>query len=286
MAILLFCVGAGALVGGLAMAGFGIPVSEFSFGNTLIIAGTTTAVGGLISIGFGAVVSQLQQVMAAIAVQTPARSTELSRNDAIADQNTIRNTIHPEAPAGQYSFPRPRRFTGKASLPGGAGTVPEAGAASVLREQTSPSFAPSLANPDETPVAPMQDMPPPLSHNTRLDSRLDSRGRGQDVQEEQISTAQRRAFGGSKPDMPRARSANVPQGDFVKETVAAPALAARGTAERAEVATAEVAILKSGIVDGMGYTLYVDGSIEAEMPQGTLRFASIDELRGYLRDNA
>jgi hypothetical protein len=43
-----------------------------------------------------------------------------------------------------------------------------------------------------------------------------------------------------------------------------------------------VAILKSGVVDGMGYTLYVDGSIEAELPQGTLRFASITELRSHL----
>ena len=43
-----------------------------------------------------------------------------------------------------------------------------------------------------------------------------------------------------------------------------------------------VAILKSGVVDGMGYTLYVDGSIEAELPQGTLRFASINELRDHL----
>lgn len=46
-----------------------------------------------------------------------------------------------------------------------------------------------------------------------------------------------------------------------------------------------VAILKSGVVDGMGYTLYVDGSIEAELPQGTLRFASINELRNYLVNN-
>ena len=43
-----------------------------------------------------------------------------------------------------------------------------------------------------------------------------------------------------------------------------------------------VAILKSGVVDGMSYTLYVDGSIEAELPQGTLRFASINELRSHL----
>lgn len=47
-----------------------------------------------------------------------------------------------------------------------------------------------------------------------------------------------------------------------------------------------VAILKSGVVDGMGYTLYVDGSIEAELPQGTLRFASINELRGHLEKTA
>jgi hypothetical protein len=46
-----------------------------------------------------------------------------------------------------------------------------------------------------------------------------------------------------------------------------------------------VAILKSGVVDGMGYTLYVDGSIEAELPQGTLRFASIHELRAHLEQN-
>ena len=46
-----------------------------------------------------------------------------------------------------------------------------------------------------------------------------------------------------------------------------------------------VAVLKSGVVDGMGYTLYVDGSIEAELPQGTLRFSSINELRSHLEKN-
>ena len=43
-----------------------------------------------------------------------------------------------------------------------------------------------------------------------------------------------------------------------------------------------IAILKSGVIDGMAYTLYTDGSIEAELPQGTMRFASIDELRAHL----
>ncbi len=47
-----------------------------------------------------------------------------------------------------------------------------------------------------------------------------------------------------------------------------------------------VEILKSGVVDGMSYTLYVDGSIEAELPQGTLHFASINDLRDHLERNA
>ena len=44
----------------------------------------------------------------------------------------------------------------------------------------------------------------------------------------------------------------------------------------------EVTVLKSGIVDGMAYSLYSDGSIEAQMPEGMMRFASIDELRTHL----
>ena len=43
-----------------------------------------------------------------------------------------------------------------------------------------------------------------------------------------------------------------------------------------------IAILKSGVIDGMAYTLYTDGSIEAELAGGTVKFASIDELRAYL----
>jgi hypothetical protein len=45
---------------------------------------------------------------------------------------------------------------------------------------------------------------------------------------------------------------------------------------------APVTVLKSGVVDGMAYSLYSDGSIEAQMPEGMMRFSSIDELRKHL----
>jgi len=46
-----------------------------------------------------------------------------------------------------------------------------------------------------------------------------------------------------------------------------------------------ISILKSGVVDGMAYTLYSDGSIEAQLPQGTLRFGSISELRAHIEQD-
>jgi hypothetical protein len=56
---------------------------------------------------------------------------------------------------------------------------------------------------------------------------------------------------------------------------------------RAEPAPVEsAAILKSGVVDGMAYTLYSDGSIEAKLPHGTVRFGSIGELRAHIESNS
>ena len=56
--------------------------------------------------------------------------------------------------------------------------------------------------------------------------------------------------------------------------------------EPAPEAPATVSILKSGVVDGMAYTLYSDGSIEAQLPQGMLRFGSITELRNHIEQSA
>jgi len=44
----------------------------------------------------------------------------------------------------------------------------------------------------------------------------------------------------------------------------------------------EPTILKSGVVGGMAYTLYSDGSIQAELPDGVLRFTSLQELRDHV----
>ena len=41
-------------------------------------------------------------------------------------------------------------------------------------------------------------------------------------------------------------------------------------------------VYRSGVIDGMAYSLFMDGSIEAELPTGRVKFATIDELQQYL----
>jgi hypothetical protein len=52
-----------------------------------------------------------------------------------------------------------------------------------------------------------------------------------------------------------------------------------------EPAAPAVTVVKSGVVDAMEYKLYSDGSIEAQMPEGMVRFESIDALRAHLGQN-
>lgn len=59
-----------------------------------------------------------------------------------------------------------------------------------------------------------------------------------------------------------------------------------GPAPDADAATAGTSVLKSGVVNGMPYTLYSDGSIEAQLPEGVLRFGSIIELRDHIEQSA
>ena len=73
----------------------------------------------------------------------------------------------------------------------------------------------------------------------------------------------------------------------VPTPVAGPAHADdRPEASAAGASAQSVTVLKSGVVEGMAYTLYSDGSIEAQLPQGKLRFSSIAALRSHIERSA
>jgi hypothetical protein len=115
-------------------------------------------------------------------------------------------------------------------------------------------IAPPPPTPAETPLAPLQDVWP-QPERSRIADPLSQR-----------------------------RSNRTPS-TFTETGAGAPAIEPHPPAVPDE-SLPPVTVLKSGVVDGMAYSLYSDGSIEAQLPGGTLRFGSITELRNHIEQNS
>ena len=62
MMVVLLVAAIGLLLAGLVAIGFGIQINEFSFGNTLIVAGTVAACTGMLLLGLWAAVNELKAI--------------------------------------------------------------------------------------------------------------------------------------------------------------------------------------------------------------------------------
>jgi hypothetical protein len=278
MAVLLG-VGIGLVVAGLAALGYGILIKDFSFGNALIVAGAVAACSGLIMFGLWVVARELQDIArrlgAGIGIAPQAGSAlapavALPRSEPGTlpfgrDQAAAEST-----PAAEPTPPPwPMEAAATAVPPPPAEAPPEqkqkrnllfSSSSRKERERatarTSEPLAPDLLSPDLRPPpsvappsapAPEPDKPPPTFEDAW-----------------------------PKPERPRP-------GDALRRGRApqpAPESSVPPPAPREPAP--QVTVLKSGVVDGMAYSLYSDGSIEAQMPEGMMRFASIDELRAHL----
>jgi hypothetical protein len=158
---------------------------------------------------------------------------------------------HPLAPAAQAG----NDLTGLARPSAG----PTLGAGSSMSDKNREPTTGWRSAPPPAPTPPPQTRSPHTANFDAMwpaEAKLPKAPSVEGQAEAKAATSSRDALAVSKPGEPEAQKSRAP------------------------------AILKSGVVDGMGYTLYVDGSIEAELPQGTLRFASINELRSHLSKNS
>src|SRR5262245_40426919 len=136
MPAILYGIGVLALFSGLVMIGFGIPINEFSFGNTLIGAGTTAAAGGLIIIGLGVVAGQLRRLVELLTVSSSGRLSEE------APESTATAAARPIPSPGRVPFPAKPK-----SEPVPSDAIPVSGASAIPFENRLPeSFAPTLRN--------------------------------------------------------------------------------------------------------------------------------------------
>jgi len=288
MMVALLVAGIGILLAGLLAVGYGIPVKEFSFGNTLIISGAITACAGAIMLGLWVVVRELRVIARRLGSDHPGNpETALQpaagrppRNQA-ADDGLMFNPDPPAADNAGPAATSPPWYDDVASR-GRADAVaaPEqAEAEPAVKPRRNLLFSSSsrkererasarTIDPSVLSVGPAADAPPPPVPPEPPPATFDDAWPKPD-----------RAKATEAPLPPPRRSPRTP----TTFTEAAGATGADGQPPAARKEDApQVTVLKSGVVDGMAYSLYSDGSIEAQMPEGMMRFASIDELRAHL----
>ncbi|HEY7297685.1 MAG TPA: hypothetical protein VH684_07090 [Xanthobacteraceae bacterium] len=310
MSIILLVLGILVTAVGVVVVGFGTPINDLALGQTLIIAGATALVGGLLLIGLAAAVSQLAQIAEALKGRVPLRSVRppaaaVRPDEVFSDVGQTEIAVEPRRvdPRPIERRPEPRPFE---PAPGPE-AADEAGESPIERLRSSMGHsageAASAASNGEEPAAPGEEERPPEAmpeppvlepaarpvaaveptREARLDFLFRSRAARPASETFDAMWPKGSSRGGDQPKSEPALStaqARSPPG----ENQAVPA---RGMAPQpAKEEQRSVAILKSGVVDGMAYTLYADGSIEAQLPQGTVRFGSIAELRAHIENSS
>ena len=292
MAFLVLMLGLFSVALGFVMIGFGIPINEFGLGNTLIGAGVTSLVGGLILFGLAAAVRQLERISQGLAARRLSRTARTSDIQAppIPLRNGPRLPQPPRPLAPDLAPERREPRVGSASPVSFSTEAIERMRSNIPRLDRASENAPAGDHDVEAPLSPAQGVPFPMPRPVPVD-RTDASVEGD------VRTRSRLAF----PWRSKAGAGVAPRGQFdqqvfeadrpsttADEATTAQSESAAPDAAIEPVADAEqpVAILKSGVVDGMAYTLYADGSIEAKLPEGTVRFGSITELRSHLEQHA
>jgi hypothetical protein len=284
MMVVMLVAGIGLVLAGLLAIGFGI-LMEFSTGNTLIIAGAIGVCSGAIVLALWMTVRELKNIARRLDTGVLGAGVPEARGEV-------------PAPATRDSAPVGGGFPA-AELPGGPGPFaptapPPWQNEAVLRDHPVPEpMFPEDAAPASAPK-PKRNL---LFSSTSRKERERAQARASEPLPPDLLSSDLRP---KPPLLPPVESAEPPPGSFddawPKAERARPGeMSPQRRGGRAPAAFPEanggpmgiedqpaVTVLKSGIVDGMAYSLYSDGSIEAQMPEGMMRFASIDELRAHL----
>jgi len=279
----------GAVLGavGAALALSGVSLRDGTFDAAILTPGIVAAVGGLLLIGLGLGLRTLQRIEQALAVRPMPRALLLSDTKPAELADASR-----EAP--------PIPFAPKASRQPLPGVTPlESGEDA----EKSPDNVPALGK--MSPALPTIVVSPADKANAAGDMvrvAKGSNGAGAPPTTSQPQVGARSAMP-AKPQRTPAldalwpkgpRPIRPPQSTPAQTATVAAIESAKGAAQangpaspdRDEDAITGVSVLKSGVVNGMAYTLYSDGSIEAQLPEGTLRFGSITELRDHIEQSA
>lgn len=300
---------------GLLTVVFGIPIKEFSFGNTMILAGAVVSCTGLLLIGLYAVGRELRALARHLEARPGvATSRELPLPPPLPP---LPEAAAPPEPAFRPASPRPQarhddmlfsRDLPHRDLPHHeeADETPASDLDVSRTDEAPPWLERPAARVPAAPPEPAEAAPVrrPRRNIMFASHRREARAREETPRElpltepvpereseppaaespapRDIEPAADTSFDRFWPPSERPRHEPAAPREPVAPREPDEPLASERVQPPRCADTTPVTIVKSGVVDSMAYSLYSDGSIEAQMPEGMVRFASIDELRAHL----
>jgi hypothetical protein len=309
MYVSLLIVGTAIVAAGIALVGSGVSIQDHTFDPAVITPGAVAIVGGLILVGLAFVLQQLRNIEKALA-RRPVVSSVLSEMPevtlgSVAGETSADPAIPVPAKVAVASAAETEQPPVAPAL-----ATPAAQEAERLREKF-----PSLLQFDNAPVVEESGVsilakPPVRSDEevaegknvvsvrrlngaaagrsaVRLDATMPPNGRSDRIKNFDSFWPKRKRPGQAAPAVAVQTALPEPSAGPMLPIEPAPSVEPESVVGAAVIeVSSPVSILKSGVVDGMAYTLYSDGSIEAQLPQGTLRFGSITELRNHIEQSA
>jgi hypothetical protein len=304
---LLLVFGTAIVAAGIALVGSGVSIQDHTFDPGVITPGVVAIVGGLILVGLAFILQQLRSIEKAIVSRAVIGPIQSETSTGVLAAELPSNPAVPGLPKAAVVpiaevEPQP-------AVPILA--TPAAQEAERLREKF-----PSLLRLDNAPVVEdgnLSTLSKPSVHTDeevdetknfvavrqasgagvarsgpRLDVNVPSNGASARVRNIDSFWPKRKRLGNAAPAVVLQTTVSARSAEPVLPIAQAssPELDPAVKAVVAPEAPMPISILKSGVVDGMAYTLYSDGSIEAQLPQGMLRFGSITELRNHIEQSA
>ncbi len=264
------------VLAGLLSIVYGIPVKEFSFGNTMILVGAAAICTGMLLLGLWIVVGELRNIARRLA---PRISAEPRGRSALAAPGSAPSPR--SAPAeGGFLFSRDDPAAQDedgietAAPPMSPHPWQDEGGS---RERTRPALGMGSEPPVEAAPLPKPSRDRLFSTSRKERDRA-ARPAEPMISEPRMVEATEAASASFDDAWPRPERAKASETGPQRRSARAPST----FNDLAGEDNSAVSIIKSGVVDGMAYSLYSDGSIEAQMPEGMMRFSSIDELRAHL----
>jgi hypothetical protein len=293
---------------GMFALGLGVPIRETWFGAALLMAGSVAITGGFILVALAAAVRELRRVAHGFkapqsGMPRPVRPLERREERFEGDDRWTESRPHmpvvfgtgaPDVMPRRYDAADAReRWHNPRSEEWLRHAQDEIESALRQADVVPPPIdyqagdIPRPSNSRPRPAIPLPGPPPypsPLGGEGRVGGRppAASPASPQDIFDAIWSSQRRNIVEGPEPRIEAPPETRSPSPDSKSPPLAPGQPAAFASTRPAPVEPGPLPILRAGVIQQMAYTLFADGSIEAQLPEGVVRFASIEELLGHL----